>query len=309
MSKLKIIKKDDPLIVDNLVVLMYGEPGVGKTSLGFSTKKPLILDFDHGAHRSAFRGDSVQVESWSEISGLTKAELQGYDTVVVDTVGRQLDYITRGLAENDPRLLNRNGGLTMNGWGILKSTFTTWINRLQTFGLNVVLTAHVKEEKSGDDVIKRPDITGGSYMEVMKCSDLVGYLYRGPAGTLLDFNPSDRWIGKNAAEFSPLEIPSLHDAPDCLGQVLENAISIMNERNHASKKVVDEVTQWSGLVKQAAGADDINSLKDKCVSEIDDKATLQQVKKLISQQAKKLDLTYVGTPTKGQFEAVSNVAA
>jgi hypothetical protein len=306
---LKIVKKGDPLVVDNLVVLMYGEPGVGKTSLGFSTNKPLVLDFDHGAHRSAFRGDSVQVESWSEISGLTKAELKGYDTVVVDTVGRQLDYITRGLAEHDQRLLNRNGGLTMNGWGILKSTFTTWINRLQTFGLNVVLTAHVKEEKSGDDVIKRPDITGGSYMEVMKCADLVGYLYRGPGGTLLDFNPSDRWIGKNAAEFAPLEIPSLHDAGDCLGQVLENAISIMNERNHASKVVADEVTQWSGLVKQAVGAEDINSLKDKCVTEIDDQATLQQVKKLISQQAKKLDLTYVGTPAKGQFEVVSSASA
>tara|TARA_Y100000310_G_scaffold106143_2_gene104665 strand:- start:2881 stop:3801 length:921 start_codon:yes stop_codon:yes gene_type:complete len=306
---MKIVKKSDPLGVDNLVVLMYGEPGVGKTSLGFSTKKSLLLDFDHGSHRSAFRGDSVQVESWGEISGLTRADLKGYDTVVVDTVGRQLDYITRGMAENDPRVLNRNGGLTMPGWGALKSTFSGWINRLQTFGLNVVLTAHVKEEKSGDEILKRPDIQGGSYAEVMKCADMVGYLYRGPTGAILDFNPTDRWIGKNAPELAPLEIPSLHNAPDCLGQVIANSIEILNKRNHASQVVADEVSDWRGKVDEAGNKDQVNALKEKCIEEIEDKVILKQVKGLIVDRAKSLGLVYAGTPAKGQFEEAPHASA
>lgn len=306
---MKIVKKSDPLGVDNIVLLMYGEPGVGKTSLAYTTRKPMLLDFDHGSHRSAFRGDSVQVEAWSEISGLTKADLEGYDTVVVDTVGRQLDYIVRGMAEKDPKFLNKNGAPTMQGWGALKSTFSNWINRLQTFGLNVVLTAHVKEEKSGDEVLKRPDIQGGSYMEVMKCADMVGYLYRGPTGALLDFNPTDRSVGKNAPELEILEIPNLHKAPDCLGQVISNSIEILNERNHASRVVADEVSDWRGKVEAASNKDQVNALKEKCIAEIESKLILKQVKGLIVDRAASLGLVYEGSPAKGQFEEAPRASA
>src|SRR5690606_38238567 len=50
---LKITKASDPLTVEQLIVCIYGPPGLGKTTLGFSARKPLLLDFDRGAHRAA----------------------------------------------------------------------------------------------------------------------------------------------------------------------------------------------------------------------------------------------------------------
>lgn len=43
---LRIISANEPMKVDQLVVTIYGQPGVGKTSLGFTAESPLLLDFD-----------------------------------------------------------------------------------------------------------------------------------------------------------------------------------------------------------------------------------------------------------------------
>jgi hypothetical protein len=55
----RIIRSTDPVKIETVVVLVYGDPGAGKTSLAFTAADPLMLDFDRGAHRSGFRGDSV----------------------------------------------------------------------------------------------------------------------------------------------------------------------------------------------------------------------------------------------------------
>jgi len=62
-----------------------------------------------------------------------------------------------------------------------------------------VLIAHDKEEGDADSKSVRPDITGGSYSEVMKVSDFVGYLAMSGKTRVLDFNPTDKWVGKNPA--------------------------------------------------------------------------------------------------------------
>ena len=85
---LKIVSAAEPLPVETLVVTVYAEPGVGKTTLAFTAKKPLLLDFDKGARRAANRKDSVQIDAWADVAGLDAETLSPYSTIVVDTVGR-----------------------------------------------------------------------------------------------------------------------------------------------------------------------------------------------------------------------------
>lgn len=59
-----LIKKPNELTVKNaLSALIYGQPGMGKTTLALSSPQPLLLDFDGGVHRvnAAHRVDTVQI--------------------------------------------------------------------------------------------------------------------------------------------------------------------------------------------------------------------------------------------------------
>jgi hypothetical protein len=61
---LKIVRSSDPIRVERLNLVIYGPPGVGKSSLAFTADTPLLLDFDQGAHRAANRKDIVRVAQW-----------------------------------------------------------------------------------------------------------------------------------------------------------------------------------------------------------------------------------------------------
>ena len=60
---LKILSAAEPITVDRITLALYGDPGVGKTTLAFSADKPLLFDFDNGAHRASNRKDTVRVAS------------------------------------------------------------------------------------------------------------------------------------------------------------------------------------------------------------------------------------------------------
>jgi hypothetical protein len=89
----------------------------------------------------------------------------------------------------------------------LKNRFRQHVATLRSLGKDVLLIAHDKEDKDGDTRIVRPDIVGGSYGEVMKVADFVGYVYMSGKDRILDFNPTDRWIGKNPAGWKPFVVP------------------------------------------------------------------------------------------------------
>jgi hypothetical protein len=124
--------------------------------------------------------------------------LAPYSSVIEDTVGRCLDLITADIAATDPKKAP-GGNLSQQGWGVLKNRFRQHIATLRALGKDVLLIAHDKEDKDGDTRIVRPDIVGGSFGEVMKVADFVGYCYMSGRDRVLDFNPTDRWIGKNPA--------------------------------------------------------------------------------------------------------------
>ena len=54
---LNIIRSTDEIVVENIVMMIYGQPDAGKTSTAFTADKTLLIDCDRGAHRSRFRQD------------------------------------------------------------------------------------------------------------------------------------------------------------------------------------------------------------------------------------------------------------
>lgn len=258
---IKIIRGNEPLSVEQLVLVVYGVPGLGKSTLAFSADKPLLLDFDRGAYRAANRRDSVQVESWEDVANITAEDLEPFQTVVVDTAGRALDHLSADIIRRNPKM-GRGGALTLQGYGQLKSEFTAWLKGLRTMGKDVVLIAHSSEDKSGDDLIERIDMQGGSKGEVYKVADAMGRLTMVPGRKwpVLNFSPSDAAFGKNPAQMEVLPIPDISTDPDFLGGVIRQIKEKLNTLTEAQRERQSVIQEWLDRIVAAEDAEAVNEL-------------------------------------------------
>jgi hypothetical protein len=242
---MRIIKATEAIPVEHPVFLIFGQPGIMKTSLAYSAKDTLLLDFDRGAHRAANRRDTLVIDNWQDVIELmASAEaLDDYQSLTVDTVGRCLDVMTAHIAHTEPKKAP-GGNLSLQGWGTLKANFRVWMASLRTKGKDVLLIAHDKEDKDGDNRIVRPDIAGASYGEVMKVADFVGYMYMAGRRRILDFNPTDKWIGKNPAGWEPFEVPPVGKAQQFMADLFAKGREALGEISAESAALLTQVETW-----------------------------------------------------------------
>lgn len=257
---LKITKASEAIEVKNIVVTIYANPGVGKTSMAFTAEKPLLLDFDRGAYRSGNRGDVVQVETWADIMGIGADDLKPYKTVAIDTAGRALDALTSHILRTNPKAGNKVGGLSLQGYGELKTIFTTWTKLIRSFGLDVVLLSHSDEQKDGDDIRERLDIQGGSKNEIYKASDCMGRIYLRNGKRTLNFSPTDTAFGKNPGQLPPLEVPDFAEGPQFLAGVIAQTKAALNKQAAASTETASTQAEWRDKINACGDLDEFDAM-------------------------------------------------
>lgn len=286
---LRIVKASEPITVEKVIICLYSSPGVGKTSLGFTADSPLLLDFDGGAYRSGNRGDSVPVKQWEDAATIAVEDLAGYRTVVVDTVGRALDVLSADIIQRDPKL-GRGGALTLQGFGKLKAEFTAWLKHLRSFGVDVVLLAHMDEQKSGDDLIERIDAQGASKNEIYKCSDAMGRLTIRGQKRVLMFSPTDTSFGKNPASLDAIQVPPLDRTSVFLGDIIRTIKSRLNQMTEEQRQVAGLLAEWHGRIAEATTAAGFNALI-KAAEELDTRVR-DNGKRLLWNVAKEHNLVF-----------------
>lgn len=285
---LRITPPSEPIITDNLIITLFGQPGIGKSTLAFSAPKPILFDFDGGAQRAAGRKDTVRVHSWADVAEFSQADAAPYDTVVLDTVGRALEYLAADLMKANPKFGRTTGELSMQGYGALKSAFAQWLGRIRTFGKHIILIAHEKEEKDGDNTIVRVDAMGATRIEVIRLSDLVGFVCSVNGRRTLDFNPTDKHTGKNCAGFDALTIPQISLEPDWLGKTMAEALSRMNAMTESQREKEAETQQWMTVIANLATAEAVNASIPQLPQD-------QIVKAALARRAKALGLVWGGS--------------
>lgn len=185
-----------------LKVLVYGQPGLGKSTLALSAPKPVLFDFDGGVQRvaKAFQCPTLQVESWEQaIQALDEVESGEVDcrTIVIDTVGKMLDYMADYIMRNDSKMKMRDGSLQLKGYGVLKTMFVNLLKRISMMGKNLVFVAHEREDKDGDTRIVRPDMIGSNLGSLLKELDLVGYMQAAGTERSIWWSPQEKFYAKN----------------------------------------------------------------------------------------------------------------
>ena len=213
---MSLIKKSNEIkVVKNIKIMIYGQAGMGKSTLALSAPRPLLLDFDNGVKRvnTNHLGDQVgivQVESWNDIRYLLNSpnELNDFDSIVVDTIGKMMDYIIA---------YRCNGGQPrIQDWGAINNDFKWFTNALSWLNKNVIFVAHRDTRKEGEETVFIPALREKNYNSIVTELDLLGYLEmkneNGLQKRTITFDPTSRNDGKNTCQLPGImNIPTILD--------------------------------------------------------------------------------------------------
>lgn len=178
---MKVFNSLEPTVKPSILMVVYGEGGVGKTTFAATAPRPIIADCENGSKYFGLRGissDVALIESWADMQEFLEVALTDkYDTVIIDPIGELMEKLTRYMIEKaDSKLVMKDGNPTMAGWGWLKQTMRNFLKTMRDSGKNVVVIAHVQEKEDEGRIVKRPMVATKLSEELVNMVDVVGYM-------------------------------------------------------------------------------------------------------------------------------------
>lgn len=281
--------------------VIYGLPGVGKTSLGFTMPNVLHIDADRGLERAVqkMRPQSAEVTEYGDFFDYIMSRdfeeyvrMQGIESILLDTVGTLLDdLVAPWLIRVDAKNGNNSGGLALPGWGALKSNFGVLKNRFQSLGLHTLCICHAKEEGESNSRRFELAVSGGSADIIYRTSDLIGLMTVQGTKRILNFNPTNFNIGKNVGNLPVYTIPDAtsDEYDNFFTNILKAVSAKMTEQSEKQVAFKKDLETWKDLLDSRVTTDDFDQfMKD--VAKLPDGLLKTSIKTLI--RAKLVEKNY-----------------
>lgn len=282
-------------------MIIYGQAGMGKTTFALSAPKPLLLDFDNGVKRvnsDHLNGvDIVQVTSWQDVQALFNEDLSAYETIVVDTIGKMMDYIISfKCGSRQPQVRE---------WSGINQEFNWFTRSLSMLNKNIVFVAHRDTRKEGDDTVFVPALREKSYNQIVTDVDLLGYmemrLVNGKIQRTITFDPTARNDGKNTCNLpSIMEIPTIIDkngkitgANDFITKnILQPYHAMLQNKQKARAEYDSKINDINDLLETVTDADSANNFVEVLGKIKQVGNSLQYARQQFAAKVAELGLTY-----------------
>lgn len=245
-----MIKKPAEMIneTNKFRVLIAGYPGIGKTTLGLSAPKPLLIDVDFGINRvmASARKDYIQPESYQELLNDLKGDLSDYETIVIDTGGKLLELMKAYVIKNDIKNAKKDGTLSLQGYGAVGREFTRFMNYIY-FDLrkHCVIIFHAVEEKQDEETKLRILVEGSTKNTVWQNVELGGFIEMRGNKKTIGFDNCERYFAK-----SSFGIKGNHIIPELDGNMPNDFLTKLFDQ--ANKNIQEESKIFEEERKQCA---------------------------------------------------------
>ena len=200
----------------NIIMIVSGLPGTGKTTLALSAPDVLLIDTDEGMARvnPAHRKDASICKTYEEVLADIKAAEGQYKTIVIDTCGALIEYMKDWAMRTDPKASKKDGGFSLQGYGIIKSEFIRLSAELRK-KFNVIFLFHESMTKVDENVFYELVVEGSARTLVYQPADLAAHLFIQNGKRYLGFTPTEQYSAKSAYGIKGLiEVPELKEGEE-----------------------------------------------------------------------------------------------
>lgn len=222
-------------------MIIFGSPGIGKTTLALSAPNPILLDFDHGISRVAARHrvpTSISSTYEEVLNDINSPDIKSFDTIVIDTGGSFVTYLKDWAMRTKSDAKLKNGQFnSLKGFGYVKTEFQRFTETVKTvLNKNIIYVFHCQEEKDKDgNPTQRLMCEGAARNFVWNGCDFGGYVQMIGNKRTICFSPEQEFPAKGTHGISGhMVIPNLDDGTpnDFVSRLFDTARqNIIAEKN------------------------------------------------------------------------------
>ena len=236
----------------NIIMIISGLPGTGKTTLALSAPDVLLIDTDEGMARvnPAHRKDASICKTYEEVLADIKAAEGQYKTIVIDTCGALIEYMKDWAIRTEPKASKKDGGFSLQGYGVIKSEFIRLSAELRK-KFNVIYLFHENMTKQDETVFYELVVEGSARVVCWQPADIGAHLFIQNGKRYLGFTPTENYSAKSAYGIKGLiEVPELKDGEpnDFLTKLFAKVRSNLEQE---SKSLAPEKAKYDEAMKES----------------------------------------------------------
>jgi len=278
-------------------MIVYGEPGIGKSTLALSAPDPILCDFDRGVLRvrAEHRQTTIEVSGYDEfLADLDSEEVRQCETLVIDTAGSMVSMMyakfDKELNTRDPRKV----------YGAIKAEFSRLTGQIRdAMNKNVIYIFHSMEEQKNEKTVTRLLCEGSAKNIVWAPCDFGGYVYRRKGKRYINFTSTDEAFAKGCHGIhNEWEIPELApgDKNDFVSRLFGQArhnIQSEDSAGNVIKAQYEEVMRRGGeILSTVTNAETATSAKAQLLKLEHISTSKKELATALNQRAKSIGLKF-----------------
>lgn len=245
-------------------MILYGSPGVGKTTLALSAPNPVLIDFDRGVSRvkAYHRKLTIVCSTYEEVlHDIEEPIVKTCDTIIIDTGGSFVSFLQAWAMRINPSVNCQKDGKTISikGFGAVKNEFQRFTAYVRdTLNKNVIYVFHSDEQKDKDGNPQQRLLCEGAAKNIVwQPCDFGGFVQMIGNNRVVSFTPTQEYFAKGCYGIEgQFTVPTVGatDKNDFLTQLFDKARANITEEAKAFEPVKEK---YDAVMEEARAIIDV----------------------------------------------------